>query len=1263
MDFYTIVVNRRKSNNRSADCVVESDFKNRRSKDLICKGGSLYAFWDDDHWEQNIYRLVEVIDNDILKKVDEVKSEHPDWDVQPKLLSSNSSKKFEELDNYFKRRTQSDVVFNSKIFFASHKPKREDYSTNRLPYDPKEGDTTAFDTLLEKLYSESEREKILWFMGALLTNNMSRIQKFIFLYGAKGSGKGTVIHIFKKMFEGYWAPINLKKLTSGGEFNTDGVRELPILIDEDSDLSSITNDIDLLKLTAHEPVVVNKKYQKPYESIFNGLLITASNQRYKVRNVDSGITRRAVVVEPTNFTFDSKTYFDLMERINYEIPAIAWKAMEVFNSRGVYYYEDYVDLEMIESTDYIFSFVNLYKDTLGDSVTLERASALYKEYLEDLGFDTRGYKRKIKTELQRYYRKFYNQKKVDGMKLSNVYEGFKSDIFSQEEKNKESLDLDWLVLAENQESLMETHILDCPAQYATDKGTPSYSWDKCRTTLKDIDTSKLHYVRVPENHIVIDFDLKDPLTGAKDIFLNAKAANKFPPTYAEVSKSGQGLHLHYIYDGDVSRLSRIYDDGIEVKIFTGKSSLRRKLSLCNCLDVTHISTGLPLKEEVKKMYNDVKDWVWTESQMRVQIKRALAKEIHKDTSSSIDWIAHIFEQAQAQGLKYDLSDLKTDIDTFAAMSTNQSRRCKEVCNHICYCTIDYVSPSFTVGDAKFYDDKDIWFFDIEVAPNKWLVVAKQYGDHEPVIFVNPTPEQVEWLLKKPLCGYNNNRYDNHIMYEGLRGSSPATIYQVSQQIVGNGKKGSGRSRVAEYLAYCDLYDIASIKKSLKWWENEMGILHDEFEIGFDVPITDELEPRWIEYCKHDVLATEALFNYIYEDYNARKMYAALSGQPMCVSSLRHATYLFFSEDMKNYDSFKAKSYLKYTDLSKEFPGYTFDPITRKSLYMGIDPKEGGYVYSKPGKYNNVVCLDVASMHPTSIEILGVLGENGTRIFSELKQVRVHIKHGEFDKARELFGGRLKPYLNDESKAKELSHALKIIINSVYGYTSAKFDNAFRDPRNIDNIVAKRGALFMITLQHACEEKGYQVVHIKTDSIKIANCTEEAKEFVMNFGKKYGYTFEIEDIFKKFTLLNKAVYIGETEDGFEAKGAMFQHPFVFKTLFSGEELDKKDFMELKEVTGSARIFLGDKFIGKVANVYSSTEGEPLMRIDGEKKGYVTGTKGYLWKEAKDFKTIKDVDMAYYKHLVVDAVKAINEVAPSGDVVCRVEPYFSNLLTYY
>ena len=153
-------------------------------------------------------------------------------------------------------------------------------------------------------------------------------------------------------------------------------------------------------------------------------------------------------------------------------------------------------------------------------------------------------------------------------------------------------------------SIFDEYCKDCPAQYAKVTEEPRYKWDSVHTTLSDISTDKLHYVRLPINHIVIDFDLKDE-TGNKNYEKNLEAASKWPPTYAELSKGGKGIHLHYIYEGeDPKLLERIYDKDIEVKVFVGNASLRRKLTYCNNEPIATISSGLPLKEK-KKMVIDV----------------------------------------------------------------------------------------------------------------------------------------------------------------------------------------------------------------------------------------------------------------------------------------------------------------------------------------------------------------------------------------------------------------------------------------------------------------------------------------------------------------------------------------------------------------------------------------------------------------------------------------------------------------------------------
>ena len=247
-------------------------------------------------------------------------------------------------------------------------------------------------------------------------------------------------------------------------------------------------------------------------------------------------------------------------------------------------------------------------------------------------------------------------------------------------------------------------------------------------------------------------------------------------------------------------------------------------------------------------------------------------------------------------------------------------------------------------------------------------------------------------------------------------------------------------------------------------------------------------------------------------------------------------------------------------------------------------------------YTAVALLDIASMHPHSLIAECLFGIRYTTAFRDIVEGRVSIKHEAWDEINNMLDGKLTPYvqkvIDGELTSGDLANALKTAINSVYGLTSAKFDNPFRDVRNIDNIVAKRGELFMIDLKHAVQEKGFTVAHIKTDSIKIPNATPEIIQFVMDFGKKYGYTFEHEATYEKMCLVNKAVYIAKyaTEDycveaygedyvsvpencaknkkkggKWDATGDQFAVPYIFKTLFSHEPLEFEDFCETFSVS--------------------------------------------------------------------------------------------------
>ena len=362
-----------------------------------------------------------------------------------------------------------------------------------------------------------------------------------------------------------------------------------------------------------------------------------------------------------------------------------------------------------------------------------------------------------------------------------------------------------------------------------------------------------------------------------------------------------------------------------------------------------------------------------------------------------------------------------------------------------------------------------------------------------------------------------------------------------------------------------------------------------------------------------------------------------------------------------------------------FDGYKHE--YGKSTYRDENVGEGGYVYSEPGMYENVAVLDVASMHPNSVISEVLFGVEYTTKFKDIVDARLNIKHEDWESVKHILDGKLTKYvqkvINGELKPKELSNAVKTAINSVYGLTSAKFENRFKDNRNVDNIVAKRGALFMIDLKYAVQEKGFSAVHIKTDSIKIPNATPEIIDFVMDFGRKYGYTFEHEETYKKFCLVNDAVYIAKTSDNtWTATGAQFAQSYVFKTLFSKEPITHEDLFEVKAVTTALYLDMNEAltddeheyhFIGKVgafSPIKSGCGGGVLLREKEGKYYAATGTKGFRWLEAEMVRELAkedDIDRDYYNKLVDDAVDDISKygdfewfISDTTDITVEEEP---------
>jgi hypothetical protein len=1221
---------------------IYPDFTVGRSKDLMVRARSFYAIWDEELglWSTDEYDVQRLVDQELTAHAEKLRKDGLVCTV--KYLRSFGSNSWNQFKSFVNNLSDNSQQLDQTLTFANTKVKKSDYVSKRLPYSIAKGKCDAWNELVGTLYSAEERAKVEWAIGAVVAGDSKFIQKFMVFYGPAGTGKSTVLDIIQKLFSGYTTTFEAKALGSNSNaFATEVFKANPLVaIQHDGDLSRIDDNTKLNSIISHEEMTMNEKYKPSYTAKVNAFLFMGTNQPVKISDAKSGIIRRLIDVHPTGVRIPISQYQALISQIDFELGSIAEYCLAVYKKLGKNYYSAYRPLEMMLQTDVFFNFIEANYDIFKaqDGVSLKQAYTLYKEYCDETGIEKRLPQYKVREELRNYFDSFKDRVEVKGATVRSYYSGFTAHPFKSKDKG-ESFSL----VLDDTTSLFNLEFADCAAQYAKDDETPKTYWAAVKTSLADLDTTELHYVKVPETHIVIDFDLKGE-DGEKSRRRNLEAASVWPATYAELSKSGNGVHLHYNYDGGpVSELCQDFSEGIEVKTFTGGASLRRRVLRCNSVPIGTINSGLPLKEKKVLQATTIK----SEKGLRDLISRNLRKEIHPGTKPSVDFIHKILEDAYNSDMNFDLLEMRPKILAFANNSSNQSLTCLKTVQKMKFQSKARELPEPTDTDKRLV------FYDVEVYPNLFVICWKYEGSSDVVRMINPEPQEVEQLFRMRLVGFNNRRYDNHIIYARYMGYSLEELYRLSSKIV-NGSIGSMFGE-AYKLSYADIYDFSSKKQGLKKFGIELGMHHMEMEIPWDEPVPDHLVDTVVDYCVNDVELTEATFNSRKQDYVARQILSELSGLTINDTTQRHTAKIIFGNERNPQANFV------YTDLSQEFPGYEFE--LGASTYRGETTGEGGYVYAEPGIYSDVALLDVASMHPTSIENLNLFGDY-TPKFSDLKTARMAIKHKDFAKAKTLLDGRLAPYLEDESDAEALSYALKIVINIVYGLTSAKFDNPFRDYRNRDNIVAKRGALFMIDLKHFVQQKGFVAAHIKTDSIKIPDATPEIIEEVRLFGLKYGYDFEHEATYEKLCLVNDAVYIARYAeclyDSWVAVGAQFQHPYVFKKLFSGEEITFDDLCQTRHVTkGSMYLDFesvqtpavfgdGSKHhvgrTGRFVPVTQESGGGLLLRINEEKSYAVTGTKGHFWLESDVAEAMGDkleVDMDYFHKLEAKAVSAIQK----------------------
>ena len=472
--------------------------------DLMIRGGDFYAVWVESkkRWSLDEQDAIDLIDAELDKYFTENASKY-DSGVRVLHMWDSESGMIDAWHKYCQKQMRDNFSpLDERLMFSNMEPRKEDYSSKCLPYPLEKGDHSAYDTLMSTLYSDQERRKIEWAIGAIVNGDSKKLQKFIVLYGAFGTGKSTVLNIIQELFEGYYAVFDAKALgSSNNTFALEAFKTNPLVaIQHDGDLSKIEDNTRLNSLVSHELMVVNEKFKSTYQNSFKSFLFMGTNRPVKITDAKSGLIRRLIDVSPTGNKVSASEYRRLTNQIRFELGAIAVHCKEVYESDPGYY-DNYVPTEMIGASNDFYNFIIYYYEEFveEDEVTLKIAWERYKTYSAEANVTYPLTMRAFKEELKNYFYEYIERETAsDGTRVRSLYRGFKADHFAirfdgQEEKKESG----WIKM-NSEDSIFDKEFGNCKAQYANENGTPVQKWNSVSTTLKDLDTRRLHYVPSPQ---------------------------------------------------------------------------------------------------------------------------------------------------------------------------------------------------------------------------------------------------------------------------------------------------------------------------------------------------------------------------------------------------------------------------------------------------------------------------------------------------------------------------------------------------------------------------------------------------------------------------------------------------------------------------------------------------------------------------------------------------------------------------------------------
>lgn len=175
-----------------------------------------------------------------------------------------------------------------------------------------------------------KKNKLFEFIGYCLVSR-NKFQKVFFLLGPGATGKSTFCELVRKLFgANNCSALSMQDLET--TFMPAQLKDKMVNIGDDISMNTLLDGASIKILCGTLPIMVQQKYEKPYEMVNEAKFIFSCNKMPIFKDNSDGLYRRLEILEITNRIAPTKRNSNLLDEFTHEdMQYLLWQAFLAIN--------------------------------------------------------------------------------------------------------------------------------------------------------------------------------------------------------------------------------------------------------------------------------------------------------------------------------------------------------------------------------------------------------------------------------------------------------------------------------------------------------------------------------------------------------------------------------------------------------------------------------------------------------------------------------------------------------------------------------------------------------------------------------------------------------------------------------------------------------------------------------------------------------------------------------------------------------------------